>query len=261
MPLNATYESKTPNAEGLYSYDAEENAVWRDLFTRQFKALQPHASRAYLDGLSALRLTSEAVPQVRDLDARLKQITGAGVKGVAALIPQEEFSTLLSERRFPVATFIRRREDIDYLEEPDIFHEVFGHAPMLTDEAFCQFMEKFGHFALTLDENLLPHLFRLFWFTVEFGLIREDGARKVFGAGIISSPSELAHAVSSDAEVVPFDLETVLRTDYRIDIVQPVYFEIESFEQLAAVIETDIESAIRRAMAKGNLPARFDTAA
>lgn len=261
MPLNPTYESKTSDASGDYSYTSEEHAVWGELFERQFAALKPHASRAYLDGQAALGLTKDAVPQVRDLDARLNEITGAGVKGVAALIPQEEFSTLLSERRFPVATFIRRREDMDYLEEPDIFHEVFGHAPMLTDEAFCQFMEKFGHLALTLNEDLLPHLFRLFWFTVEFGLIREGGARKVFGAGIISSPSELAHAVSHAAEVVPFDMETVLRTDYRIDIVQPVYFEIESFEQLASVIETDIEAAIRKAMAKGDLPVKFETAA
>lgn len=261
MPLNPTYESKTPDARGHYAYSKDEHAVWGELFERQFKALKPHASKAFLDGVAALDLSAETVPQVLDLDAKLAEISGAGVKGVAALIPQEEFSKLLSERRFPVATFIRRREDIDYLEEPDIFHEVFGHSPMLTNEKFCQFMERFGRLALSLDEALLPHLFRLFWFTVEFGLIQEDGARKVFGAGIISSPSELAHAVSHEAEVVPFDLEIVLRTGYRIDIVQPLYFEIDSFAQLAEVIETDIEVAIRNAIAKGDLPAKFDVAA
>lgn len=261
MPLNPSYESKTPDAEGLYLYSSEEHAVWGELFERQYAALKPYAAHAYLDGIEALGLDAKFVPQVKELNVRLDQISGAGVKGVAALIPQEDFSTLLSERRFPVATFIRRREDIDYLEEPDIFHEIFGHAPMLTDEAFCQFMERFGRLALSLDEDLLPHLFRLFWFTVEFGLIREDGQKKVFGAGIISSPSELSHVLSGQAEVVPFDLETVLRTNYRIDIVQPVYFEIESFEQLAAVIETGIESAIRTAIAKGDLPAKFEQVA
>lgn len=261
MPLNPAYESKIADARGNFTYDADETAVWGELFERQFAALQPHAARAYLNGLHALGLNGDGVPQVRDLNARLNAISGAGVKGVAALIPQEAFSTLLSERRFPVATFIRRREDMDYLEEPDIFHEVFGHAPMLTDDAFCRFLERFGRLALSLDEAVLPHLFRLFWFTVEFGLIREAGARKVFGAGIISSPSELRHAVSERAEVVAFDLETVLRTDYRIDIVQPVYFEIESFEQLAQSIECDMEAAIRAAIAKGDLPVKFERAA
>ncbi len=261
MPLNPTYESKTPDAEGVYSYSADENAVWAELFDRQMVNLKRHACRAYLQGQTALNLTADAVPQVKDLNARLNKISGAGVKGVAALIPQDEFSTLLSERRFPVATFIRRREDMDYLEEPDIFHEVFGHAPMLTDESFCRFMERFGTLALSLDPPLLPHLFRLFWFTVEFGLIREDGEIKAFGAGIMSSPSEVAHAMSGNAQRLPFDLETVLRTPYRIDILQPVYFVIDSFEGLADIMSSDLPSAIQQAIALGDRDAQFDAAA
>ncbi|MEM6637928.1 MAG: phenylalanine 4-monooxygenase [Pseudomonadota bacterium] len=255
------YASRDPDAKGIYPYSDAENAVWRDLFTRQVAALRPTACRAYLDGLEKLAITAEAVPQVSDVDARLSQLTGAGVKGVPAIIPFDEFANLLANRKFPVATFIRRREDFDYIEEPDIFHEVFGHAPMLTDPDFCVFMERFGRLALSMDEAQNKKLVRLFWFTVEFGLIREDGALKAFGAGICSSPSEVGHALSGQAEVVPFDLETVLRTPYRIDIVQPVYFAIDSFAQLAASIDCDMVAALDAAATKGDLPARFDQAA
>ncbi|MEL7099357.1 MAG: phenylalanine 4-monooxygenase [Pseudomonadota bacterium] len=261
MPLSTDYVSKTPDAEGFFTYTAEETAVWRDLFEMQMKGLRIHACRAYRDGQDKLGMTGDAVPQVADIDARLAQISGAGVAAVDALIPQDEFSTLLKNRRFPVATFIRKREHFDYIEEPDIFHECFGHCPMLTDEAFCLFMERFGALALELGNEWSERLFRLFWFTVEFGLIREDGALKAFGAGIISSPEELTWAMSGKPETRPFDLIEVLRTPYRIDIVQPVYFVIDSFEQLAESIDTDMLAALQEAKAKGDLPARFDQAA
>ncbi|WP_298296529.1 phenylalanine 4-monooxygenase [uncultured Litoreibacter sp.] len=261
MPLNPNYTSKAPDENGIYSYSPEEHGVWKDLFTRQIAYLQDHACQAYLDGVARLGLSALHVPQVTSLDAKLAELTGAGVKGVAALIPQDEFSTLLSNRKFPVATFIRTREDMEYLEEPDIFHEVFGHSPMLTNEPFCQFMERFGALALNLPKEHLKHLFRLFWFTIEFGMIRENGALKAFGAGIMSSPSEAEYATSGEAEMVEFDLMTVLRTPYRIDIVQPVYFVIDSFEQLVDTLDQDIEAAIVAAKAAGDLPARFDLVA
>lgn len=261
MKKSVPYASKTPGPDGLYHYDAEETAVWHDLFQRQMANLEGFACRAYLEGQAKLGFSPDAVPQVQDVHDRLQGITGAGVKAVAALIPQDEFSTLLKNRHFPVATFIRRREHIDYIEEPDIFHEVFGHCPMLTNSEVCTFFEKFGTFALTLPKDDLPYLFRLFWFTVEFGMIREDGTLKAFGAGIMSSPSEAAHAASETAEMLPFDLLTILRTPYRIDIVQPVYFVLESFEQLAASLDQDIPALIAKARAMGDLPARFDEAA
>ncbi len=261
MPLNPNYTSKTPDANGLYRYSSDENAVWGELFERQIDYLRTRACRAYLDGVEKLKLTGDRVPQVKDLDARLAALTGAGVKGVDAIIPQDAFSTLLASRKFPVATFIRTRQDMEYLEEPDIFHEVFGHAPMLTNEAFCQFMERFGALALTLESAQIKHLFRLFWFTVEFGMIREDGKLKAFGAGIMSSPSEAAFAGSGKAQMLDFDLMTVLRTPYRIDIVQPVYFVIDSFEQLVACLDQDIAAAITQAKALGDRPALFEQAA
>ncbi|MEO0991349.1 MAG: phenylalanine 4-monooxygenase [Pseudomonadota bacterium] len=255
------YASKSPDKTGRYTYDAAETAVWHDLYTSQTTFLQGRACKAFLTGLDKLGITGDAMPQVRDVDARLQALTGAGVEGVPALIPQDHFSRLLSQRKFPVATFIRRREDIDYIEEPDIFHEVYGHAPMLTEEPFCQFMERFGHLALSLGEARLERLFRLFWFTVEFGLIREDGALRIFGAGICSSPSEARHALSSKAEVLPFDVLTTLRTPVRIDIVQPVYFEIESFDHLVAALDCDMGAMIDKAAEMGDLPARFEAAA
>lgn len=261
MPLSTDYVSKTPNARGLFAYTDEENAVWRDLYQMQMAELRRHACRAYLDGQVKLGMTGDAIPQVAEIDARLARISGAGVAAVDALIPQDEFSNLLKNRKFTVATFIRKRAHFDYIEEPDIFHECFGHCPMLTDAAFCRFMERFGALALELGAEWSERLFRLFWFTVEFGLIREDGQLKAFGAGIISSPEELKWAMSGAPETRPFDLIEVLRTPYRIDIVQPVYFVIDSFEHLAASLDTDIRGALQEAKALGDLPARFDQAA
>ncbi|WP_224816310.1 phenylalanine 4-monooxygenase [Hasllibacter sp. MH4015] len=261
MPLSTDYASKIPGPDGLIAYTAEERAVWRDLYAQQIPVLRDHACRAYLEGLDKLAMDGTDVPQVRDIDARLARISGAGVKAVDALIPQDEFSTLLKNRKFPMATFIRRREHFDYIEEPDIFHECFGHCPMLTNDAFCRFMEQFGALALDLGDEWSERLFRLFWFTVEFGVIREGGALKAFGAGIISSPGELANVVHGTPMVEPFDLLTVLRTPYRIDIVQPVYFEIESFEQLAASLDCDMEAMLKEAAHRCDLPARFEAKA
>ncbi|MEM7719143.1 MAG: phenylalanine 4-monooxygenase [Pseudomonadota bacterium] len=261
MQQTTLYTSKTPSADGTFDYSADENNVWRTLYTRQMAQLAPFACKAYLAGQRQLGLTAQAVPQVRDIDAALFAATGAGVEPVAALIPQDAFSALLAARRFPVATFIRRREHLDYIEEPDIFHEVFGHCPMLCHPAFCVFMERFGALSLSLPPEDVKRLFRLWWFIVEFGLVQEDGRQKAFGAGIISSPSEAKHAASGQVETLPFDLLTIFRTDYRIDILQPVYFVIDSFEQLSASLDCDIPALLAQARTRGDLPRRFATAA
>ena len=261
MPLSTDYASKTPDADGKFHYTQDENEVWRDLVRRQMPMLYRHAAREWLEGQRVLQLTEHAVPQVADVHARLQEISGAGVEAVDALIPQDHFSTLLKNRHFPVATFIRKREHFFYIEEPDIFHECFGHCPMLTNPDFCRFLERFGELALELGERWSERLFRLFWFTVEFGLIREAGGLKAFGAGIISSPEELAWAVSGSPKVLAFDLGTVLRMPYRIDIVQKVYFQIDSFAQLAAALDGDIEAALLEAERLGDLPAAFEAVA
>jgi phenylalanine-4-hydroxylase len=261
MTKTTTYASKIPGPDGLFTYDAQETAVWGELYTRQMATLRDFACRAYLDGQKKLGFTADRIPQVAEIDRTLARLTGAGVEPVAAIIPQSRFSTLLKNRRFPVATFIRRREHIDYIEEPDIFHEVFGHCPMLTDPDFCTFMERFGALALTLPKSDIRQLYRLWWFTVEFGLIAEDGRQKAFGAGIMSSPSEAAHAQSGAAEILPFEPLQIFRTPYRIDILQPVYFRIDSFPALAAALDEDIAGLIARARDLGDLAPRFDVAA
>ena len=261
MGKSSTYTSKIPGPDGRFRYDAEETAIWCELYSRQMEKLGDFACLSYLAGQEKLGFSPNSVPQVSEIDQRLNALTGAGVKPVAAIIPQAEFSGLLSERRFPVATFIRRREHIDYIEEPDIFHEVFGHCPMLTDPAFCVFMKHFGGLAQEVPKKHVLRLYRLWWFTVEFGLIREDGALKAFGAGIMSSPSEVDHAKCGTADVLPFDLMTIFRTAYRIDILQPVYFVINSFDELAASLDENIPELLDRARDMGDLPPRFDIAA
>ena len=255
------YASKLPDAGGRYHYTAEENAVWGELFRRQMEFLPGRVAPEYLEGVKALGLTDRAVPQIAEIDARLAALTGAGVEGVPAIIPPSQFFVLLARRKFPVATFLRRREDMDYIEEPDIFHEVFGHCPLLTNPAYAAFIDRFGKLAQRLGKPCSWHLFRLFWFTVEFGLVQTPEGVRAYGAGIVSSPSEAAHATSGQAETLPFDLLTVFRTPYRIDIVQPLYFVIESFEALEAALEADIAGLIGKAKRLGDLPPRFDAAA
>lgn len=257
----SAYESKTADAEGRYAYSAEEDAVWGELFRRQMDFLQGKVAPEYLKGVAKLGLTDARVPQVADIDAALARVNRAGVEGVPAIIPPSRFFVLLSQRKFPVATFIRRREDIDYIEEPDLFHEVFGHCPLLTDPDYVDFIERFGKLAVGLGKAYSWRLFRLFWFTVEFGLIHTPAGLRAYGAGIVSSPSEAAHAMGGATEMLDFDLMTIFRTPYRIDIVQPVYFVIDSFAQLASALETDIAGRIDEAKALGDLPPRFEAAA
>lgn len=261
MSSKTPYASITPDESGRYPYTPEDASVWSELFTRQIEFLQGKMVPDYFEGIEKLELSAESVPQVIDIDARLSDLTGAGVEGVPAIIPPTRFFTLLSERKFPVATFLRRREDIDYIEEPDLFHEVFGHCPLLTNPSYCDFIEGFGKRALELGKPYSWHMFRLFWFTIEFGMIQTPDGLRGYGAGIASSPSEAAHATGPAPLIQPFDILQVLRTPYRIDIVQPTYFAISDFDQLAALMKLDIAAAIDKAKALGDLPPMFDEAA
>lgn len=258
MPKDTTYTSLTPDAAGRYPYSPEDDAVWRTLYQRQMAFLPGKVAPEYLDGVRKLGLTPDKTPQVVDIDARLKTLTGAGATGVPAIIPPSQFYDLLSQRKFPVATFLRRAEHMDYIEEPDLFHEVFGHCPMLTNPAYADFIEGFGKAAKALGKGYSWHMFRLFWFTVEFGMIRTDDGLRAYGAGIVSSPAEAAHATSADALMQDFDLLTVFRTPYRIDIVQPTYFVIDSFDQLAETLHFNFKALIDQAKAMGDLPALFE---
>lgn len=258
MPKSSRYESRVPGPDGLIAYGAEEDGVWRDLFARQMKLLPGRVVPAFLEGVERLALPADRVPQLAEVDRRLGEISGFGVAAVPALISPKRFFTLLAGRKFPAATFIRRREDFDYLEEPDVFHEIFGHCPLLTIPDYADFLQRYGEVALSLPEEHLWRLQRLFWFTVEFGLIRKADGPKIYGAGIVSSAKETPWALEAPGvKREPFDLVTVLRTPYRIDILQPLYYVIESYEQLLDVIKGDLPSAIAEAKRLGPLEPLF----
>jgi phenylalanine-4-hydroxylase len=194
----------------------------------------------------------DRVPQLGEISEVLQKHSGWSVAPVPALIGFTKFFGLLANRQFPVATFIRRREDFDYLEEPDIFHEVFGHTPPLTDHRFAAFVEAYGKAGLAADPKDHAMLARLFWFTVEFGLVNTRDGIRAYGSGIMSSPGELVYAVESDVpQRKPFDPIDVLRTPYRIDIYQPIYFAIDSFDDLFDLAKEDLLGLIAEARKLG----------
>ncbi len=258
MPKSTNYESKIPDSSGFIAYSDEENAVWRDLYRRQQALLPGRVCNAYLKGLEALELPRDRVPQLRDVNARLNEISGFGVEPVPALISPKRFFTLLANRKFPAATFIRRREEFDYLQEPDVFHEIFGHCPMLTLPTYADFLQKYGEKALELDKSYIWMMQRLFWFTVEFGLIRTEEGIRIYGAGIASSAGETPYAVeSAEPERRPFDALTVFRTPYRIDIFQTVYYVIDSAQQLYELVTSDLVPIMDEAKRLKSLPPTF----
>ena len=262
MTKESSYTAKLPGPDGYYAYTPEEDAIWGELYERQMTLLAGMACKEYLDGVKTLGLRPDKVPQLLDVDRRLHETTGFGVEGVPALIPPSRFYELLSQGKFPLATFLRRREHIDYIEEPDLFHEVFGHCPLLTNQSYANFVRRFGEAAVKLGKGYSWHLFRIFWFTVEFGLINTAHGRRCYGAGIVSSPSEAKAAMDGTAcEFRPFDLMSVLRTPYRIDIVQPIYYVIDSFADLEAIVEQDIGGMIDKAKALGDFAPAFEAKA
>ena len=248
----STYTSHQPGKDGYIPYSEEENAVWRDLMKRQIPMLNGRACIPWIDAFHEINIPIDRVPQLGEVSESLQKHTGWSVAAVPALIGYAEFFELLANRRFPVATFIRRREDFDYLQEPDIFHEVFGHTPPLTDRRFAAFVEAYGKAGLAADPGDHAMLARLFWFTVEFGLVNTDEGIRAYGAGVMSSPGELVHAIESDApQRKPFDPVEALRTPYRIDIMQPVYFVIDSFDDLFELAQSDLLGYINKARALG----------
>jgi phenylalanine-4-hydroxylase len=215
-------------------YTADEHGVWDTLFARQSAMLQGRVSDAFLRGLDVLRLSRAGIPDFAELSRRLTALTGWQVVAVPGLVPDDVFFDHLANRRFVAGRFIRRPDQLDYLEEPDVFHDVFGHVPLLADPAFADYMQAYGAGGLrALRFGALEKLARLYWYTVEFGLIRQRGDLKLYGAGIVSSFGESVFALDDPSpNRIAFDLERVMRTDYRIDDYQQSYFVIDSFEEL-----------------------------
>ena len=215
-------------------YSKEDHAIWRTLFERQQKTLKGHVAQEYLDGLAALGIGPEGVPDFDKMNARLRRITGWEVVAVPGLIPSRPFFQMLANRQFPAGTFIRSREQLDYLEEPDIFHDVFGHVPLLTNHAYANYMNEYGRVGLeAMEKKAVKFLARLNWYTIEFGLIRKPEGVRIYGAGIVSSYGEAKYvAEDPSAHHLGFDLKRALSTGYYIDDFQASYFVIDRFEDL-----------------------------
>ncbi|MEM7224794.1 MAG: phenylalanine 4-monooxygenase [Pseudomonadota bacterium] len=258
MAKPSRYQSKTPTPDGVISYSADEDAVWRDLMARQDGVLPGRVCDAFLAGLDVLDLPRDRVPQLAEISKKLRAASGFAVEPVPALITPERFFGLLAAGKFPAATFLRRREDFDYLQEPDVFHEVFGHCPLLTDPVYANFLKRFGRAALAAGPETLWMFQRLFWFTVEFGLLRTPEGLRIYGAGIASSAGESVYALEDPRpERAPFDLMRVLRTPYRIDILQPVYFVIEDWDQLSELVAKDLTPVMAQTKRLGPLPVPY----
>ena len=223
-------------------YTADEHAVWDTLFARQTAMLPGRASEAFLRGVDVLRLSKPGIPDFVELSDRLMAATGWSVVAVPGLIPDDVFFDHLANRRFVAGNFIRRADQLDYLQEPDVFHDVFGHVPMLADPVFADYMAAYGRGGQRAGSlGALKRLARLYWYTVEFGLVEEAGGLRIFGSGIVSSHGESVFALDDQSpNRIGFDLRRVMRTDYRIDDYQQTYFVIPSFDELLRVtVETD----------------------
>ena len=261
------YLSHQPDSQGHIHYSDDENAMWQALLTRQAKQIPNRACSAYLEGLEKLNLPSTHIPQLNDIDQILQATTGWQTAAVPALISFGKFFKLLANKRFPVATFIRRFEDMDYIEEPDVFHEIVGHCPLLTHPAFAAFNETYGKLGLDASKEERWFLARLYWFTIEFGLVgSHPDNRRIYGGGILSSPSETIYTLNgsdtlqqsnhqqqpqNQPEHRAFDLLDVLRTPYRIDHIQPIYYVIDDLDALFDIVDSDIMGKVKQAMALG----------
>lgn len=224
------------------AFQPDDHAVWDLLFARQTAMLPGRAASAFLRGIDVLKLSRSGIPDYRELNERLMAATGWQVVAVPGLVPDDVFFDHLANRRFVAGNFIRRRDQLDYLQEPDVFHDVFGHVPMLADPVFADYMQAYGRGGLrSLGFGALHKLARLYWYTVEFGLVMEDGLLRIYGAGIVSSSGESVFALDDPSpNRIGFDLLRVMRTHYRIDDYQQNYFVVPGFEHLLKVtIETD----------------------
>jgi len=209
---------------------AEDQVVWRLLVERQTTLAKQFACAEFLQGLDTLGI-GDTIPDFDAVNAKLEPLTGWKVVGVPGLIPDAVFYDHLAHRRFPVTVWIRKRSELDYLVEPDLFHDFFGHVPLLSNPVFADYMQRYGQRAMEAGAHI-DMLARLYWYTVEFGLIRTADGLKIYGAGILSSAKEVRHAIEGDVERLPFEAAKVMRRPYEIDKLQNTYFVLDDFRQL-----------------------------
>ena len=231
------------------AYDSKDDAIWNDLFARQMKLLPGRAATAFMEGTEKLDLGRGGVPEFGKISEELDRLTGWSVVPVPMLIPDHVFFWHLANRRFPAGNFIRTRETFDYIQEPDVFHDVFGHVPMLTDPVYADYMQEYGKAGWkAMRYNRLKALGSLYWYTVEFGLIEEaPGDIRAYGAGILSGPTEVVYSVEAESpNRIMLNVDRVMRTDYVISDLQPTYFVISSFEDLyRQTVERDFDKLYR----------------
>jgi phenylalanine-4-hydroxylase len=222
-------------------YTEDEHAIWRLLFERQQRLLVGRACREYLDGLKGLGVAAGGIPDFRRLSDILDRATGWRIVAVPGLVPDDIFFACLARRRFPSTCFIRRRDQLDYLQEPDVFHDIYGHVPMLMNPIFADYMQAYGEGGLkALRLGHLGQLARLYWYTVEFGLIATNEGLRIYGSGILSSAGESVYCLDDPRpNRLRFDLRRVMRTQYHIDRYQETYFVIDDFDQLFAATRPD----------------------
>lgn len=248
------YVAKKPDQNGYIHFTAEEHATWRILLERQLQVVQGRACDEFILGLKKLNFSASYIPQCAEVSAVLQAATGWSVVPVDAIIPLGEFFRLLANRQFPAASFIRRREDLDYLQEPDIFHEYFGHCPLLTHPAYADFVHWYGKTVLALPANLQSLLGRLFWFTIEFGLLETPQGLRIYGGGILSSFTETVYALENpQVQRLAFELLKILDSSYRYDEIQNRYFVLKNLDQLFQLKDQRIITVIK-AVASGSPP-------
>jgi phenylalanine-4-hydroxylase len=215
-------------------YTPEQHAVWTELVSRRMPQLREHACQEYLDGFEQIGLREDRLPDLKAVSERLAPRTGWQSTPVSGFLPADAFFEMLAARMFPTTTWLRSRDSMGYTPEPDIFHDVFGHVPMHAHPVFADFLQHYGKICAGLmdDPVALERMGRLFWFTVEFGLIREGGEVKVYGSGLISSHGECTRVLAGGCEVKDFDLDAVLNQEFQTSEMQPVLYAVESFEQI-----------------------------
>ncbi|MCR5880058.1 phenylalanine 4-monooxygenase [Phenylobacterium sp. J367] len=242
--------------QGWESYTQAEHDVWITLYERQAKLLPGRAADPFLKGLEALDLHRAGIPDFHRINEELRRLTGWSVVAVPGLVPDDVFFDHLANRRFPAGQFIRKPDELDYLQEPDVFHDVFGHVPMLTDPVFADYMQAYGEGGRrALGLGQLHNLARLYWYTVEFGLLDTAQGLRIYGAGIVSSLAESVFALDDPSpNRLGFDLERVMRTPYRIDDFQQVYFVIPSLQSLLDATLQDFGPIYRRLEGAQEIP-------
>lgn len=240
-----------PWKQNYEAYNKEDHKAWRTLFDRQMECLPAVATKAYLEGLELIKFNSRRVPDFEKTNKILRKLTGWQLHEVPGIIPVRDFFQLMNQKKFSAATWLRKMSQLDYLEEPDLFHDVFGHAPMLTNRNFTNFLSGLSRIAVKHINNplALEWLGRIYWFTVEFGMIREYDERKIYGAGILSSHGETAFCMGNETRLVPFDVTEIFNSPYRTDEFQQKYFVIQSYDQLFHSIE-EIEFVLGKFLAE-----------